>query len=189
MRRLAHKQLEQERVNQPLGQIKKRVNCKLQTLTLAAVNIAIVAGKCLNLTRLLHVQPDTPLEPLADLPDEQLPADLTSLRQRAVSARPQLHAALTQNTRERRAIELARLDSKPDVTLGFAWIDVADAGLAASSNGQDALLLTAGMNLPIYRKRLDASVRSAEAANGAAAVCGGRRWCGRRCTWQCWWCR
>ena len=122
-----------------------------------------------RLTRLLHVPPDTPLEPLADLPDEQLPADLTSLRQRAVSARPQLHAALTQNTRERRAIELARLDSKPDVTLGFAWIDVADAGLAASSNGQDALLLTAGMNLPIYRKRLDASVRSAEAAAVASA--------------------
>ena len=122
-----------------------------------------------RLARLLHVPPDTRLEPLADLPDEQLPADLTSLRQRALSARPQLHAALTQNTRERRAIELARLDFKPDVTLGFAWIDVADAGLAASSNGQDALLLTAGMNLPVYRKRLDASVRSAEAAAVASA--------------------
>lgn len=122
-----------------------------------------------RLARLLHVSPDTELEPLAELPAEQLPADLVSLRARAVSARPQLHAALTQNTRERRAIGLARLDYKPDVTLGFAWIDVADAGLAPSSNGQDALLLTAGMNLPIYRKRLDASVRSAEAAAVAAA--------------------
>ena len=55
VRRLTQKQLEQERVNQPLGQIKKRFNCKLQTLTLSAVNIATVKGKCLNLTRLLHV--------------------------------------------------------------------------------------------------------------------------------------
>lgn len=122
-----------------------------------------------RLARLLHVSPDTELEPLAELPVGHLPADLVSLRARAVSARPQLHAALTQNTRERRAIDLARLDYKPDVTLGFAWIDVADAGLAASSNGQDALLLTAGMNLPIYRKRLDSSVRSAEAAAVASA--------------------
>ena len=55
VRRLTQKQLEQERVNQPLGQIKKRFNCKLQTLSLSAVNIATAKGKCLNLTRLLHV--------------------------------------------------------------------------------------------------------------------------------------
>jgi outer membrane protein TolC len=72
-------------------------------------------------------------------------------------------------TRDRRATELACLDYKPDVTLGFAWIDVADAGLAPSSNGQDAVLLTAGFNLPIYRKRLAASVRSAEASTIASS--------------------
>jgi outer membrane protein TolC len=66
-------------------------------------------------------------------------------------------------------VELARLDYRPDVTLGFAWIDVADAGLAPSSNGQDAVLLTAGVNLPIYRRRLDAQVRSAEAGAMASA--------------------
>lgn len=122
-----------------------------------------------KLTRLLHVSPDTQVEPLAELATEQLPADLVSLRARAVSARPKLHAALTQIVRQRRACDLARLDYKPDVTLGFAWIDVADAGLAPSSNGQDALLVTAGVNLPIYRTRLDASVRSAEAGVVASA--------------------
>ena len=55
VRRLTQKQLEQERINQPLGQIKKRFNCKLQTLSVSAVNIATVKGKCLNLTRILHV--------------------------------------------------------------------------------------------------------------------------------------
>lgn len=122
-----------------------------------------------KLARLLHVAPDTQLEPLAELPDAALPSNLESLRQQALAARPQLHAAMTRITKEKRTTALARLDYKPDVTLGFAWIDVADAGLAPSSNGQDAVLLTAGINLPIYRKRLDASVRSAEAGTVASA--------------------
>ncbi len=122
-----------------------------------------------RLARLLHVSPDTQPEALPQLPAEQLPTDIESLRQQALSARPELHAAMNRVTRDRRATELACLDYKPDMTFGFAWIDVADAGLAPSSNGQDALLLTAGFNLPIYRKRLAASVRSAEASTSASA--------------------
>ena len=55
VRRMTQKQLNQERINQPLGQIKKRFNCKLQTLSLSTVNIATVKGKCFNRTRLLDV--------------------------------------------------------------------------------------------------------------------------------------
>ena len=122
-----------------------------------------------RLARLLHISPDTQLEVLPELPAEQLPTDIQSLRQQALTVRPELRAAMNRVTRDRRATELACLDYKPDVTLGFAWIDVADAGLAPSSNGQDAVLLTAGFNLPIYRKRLAASVRSAEASTIASS--------------------
>ena len=122
-----------------------------------------------RLARLLHMPPDTQPEALPELPAEQLPANIESLRQQAIIARPELKAAMNRVTRDRRATELACLDYKPDVTLGFAWIDVADAGLAPSSNGQDAVLLTAGFNLPIYRKRLAASVRSAEASTIASS--------------------
>ena len=65
--------------------------------------------------------------------------------------------------RDQRAVELARLNYKPDVTLGFSWIDVSNAGISPVTNGRDALLLTAGVNLPVYKKRVDSSVRSAEA--------------------------
>lgn len=122
-----------------------------------------------RLARRLRTSPDTQLAALAELPDERLPASLDSLRDRAVAARPELHAALEQISRDRQAVALARLDYKPDMTLGFAWIDVADAGLAPSSNGQDAVLLTAGMNLPIYRRRLAAAVQSADAGTIASA--------------------
>ncbi len=122
-----------------------------------------------RLARLLNVPPQTRMEAEAELSPAMLGENLATLQSRAVAARPELHEALARVTRDRRAVDLARLDYRPDVTLGFAWIDVADAGLAPSSNGQDAVLLTAGVNLPIYRRRLDAQVRSAEAGAMASA--------------------
>ncbi|MCA9087999.1 MAG: TolC family protein [Planctomycetaceae bacterium] len=122
-----------------------------------------------RLARLLHIAPESRVEAVASLPDELLPQNLAALQQQAVAARPELHAALATVFRDQHAANLARLDYKPDVTLGFSWIDVADGGLAKSANGQDALLLTAGINLPVYKKRLDSSLRSAEAGAVASA--------------------
>ena len=116
-----------------------------------------------RLARLLHVAPQTRVLAVSRLEPEQAPRDLEWLQHQAVTARPELHAQLAAIQRDRQAAELARLDYKPDVTLGMSWIDVSSAGLSPISNGRDAFLLTAGVNLPIYGKRLDSSVRSAEA--------------------------
>jgi len=94
---------------------------------------------------------------------------LELLQQQAVRARPELHAQLAAIRRDRSAVHLARLDYKPDVTLGLSWIDVANNGVSPVTNGRDSFLLSAGVNLPIYRKRLDSSVRSAEAKVVATA--------------------
>ena len=122
----------------------------------------LVSGQA-RLARVLHVSPQTQLLALDHLPAEQTPRDLESLQHQAVAARPELHAQLAAIRRDQQAVELARLDYKPDVTLGFSWIDVASAGISPVANGRDAFLLTAGVNLPVYHKRLDSSVRSAEA--------------------------
>jgi len=116
-----------------------------------------------RLARVLHVAPQTKLRALDRLPQEQAPRDLDWLQRQAVAARPELHAQLAALERDQNGVELAKLDYKPDVTLGATWIDVADQGLSPVANGADAVLLTAGINLPVYRKRLDSSVRSAEA--------------------------
>lgn len=147
-----------------------RANLELSAIenSLISLRQRLIAERA-RLARRLHAAPDTKLEAVSDLPAAQLPDNLQDLRDRAVAARPELLAALNQINRDRQAIALAQLDYKPDVTLGFAWIDVADAGLAPSANGQDAVLLTAGVNLPIYRKRLAASVRSAEAGTIASS--------------------
>lgn len=116
-----------------------------------------------RLARILHVSPQTNLLALDRLPPEQVPADLDNLQRQAVAARPELHAHLAALRRDRHAVELSKLDYLPDVTLGATWIDVANSGISPVANGADSFLLTAGVNLPLYRKRLEASQHSAEA--------------------------
>lgn len=122
-----------------------------------------------KLARVLHVSPQSNLLALQELPAEQAPLDLVQLQEQAVAARPELHAQLAALRRDRQAVELSKLDYMPDVTLGATWIDVADHGTSPVANGDDSFLITAGINLPLYRKRLEASQHSAEAKAVASA--------------------
>lgn len=116
-----------------------------------------------RLARVLHIAPQTRVLAVEEIRSEQIPYDLDWLQRQAVAARPELHAQLAAIDRDQQQVELARLDYKPDVTLGMSWIDVSGAGISPVANGQDAFWLTAGINVPIYRKRLNSAVRSAEA--------------------------
>ncbi len=111
----------------------------------------------------LHISPDTPVLALGQLPAEQIPVDLQLLYAKAIEARPELHAYLAAIQRDQRAVERARLNYYPDPTLGVTWIDTATAGISPVANGRDAFLLGVGLNLPIYRTRIEAGVREAEA--------------------------
>ncbi len=116
-----------------------------------------------RLARLLHVGPQTRLRAADALAFAQAPGDLQWLQRRAVAARPELHAKLAALERDRQSVQLSRLDYLPDVTLGATWIDVAGTGISPVANGEDSVLITTGINVPIYRKRLTAGVRAAEA--------------------------
>jgi outer membrane protein TolC len=121
------------------------------------------------LASLLHISPDTELRALDQLTNEPIPGDLESLYQQAIARRPELHAALASVERDRRASDLARLGYYPDVTLGMTWIDTSNAGISPVTNGRDAFLLSASLNLPIYRRRCEAGVREAETKAVASA--------------------
>lgn len=122
-----------------------------------------------RLARILHISSNTNLHALEVLPPEQIPQNLSFLKQQAVTARPELHAQLAALMRDQQSVELAHLDYRPDLTLSATWNDVSNAGISPVANGRDAFLIGAGINLPIYRKRLDASVKSAEANAVASA--------------------
>ncbi len=116
-----------------------------------------------RLAKVLHMSAQPDLLALPKLPSQQAPQDLQWLQRQAVAARPELHAQFAAIQRDRNSVDLARLNYLPDVSLGATWIDIASAGISPVANGQDAFLINFGMNLPVYRKRMDAQVRSAEA--------------------------
>ena len=123
-----------------------------------------------RLARLLHVSPETPVQALPELPAEQIPNDLERLYALAIEARPDLHAQLAAIRRDRLNVDLARLQYYPDVTLKANWGDMGTAqAMSPEADGIGMLGVGFGANIPIYRKRLDAGVREAEAKTVASA--------------------
>jgi outer membrane protein TolC len=104
------------------------------------------------------------------LPPESIPRDLEQLYLQAVAARPELHARLAQLRRDRTRVELARLAYLPDVTMTFDWGEMTAAGaVAPTADGIDNLGVGFGFNAPIYRNRIDAAIREAQAQMVATA--------------------
>lgn len=122
-----------------------------------------------RLARVLAISPETDLRALAELQDQPIPQEIARLYEQAVEARPELRAQLAAVHRDRHHIELAELDYYPDVTTGLTWIDTADHGISPVANGRDSFLVGLGVNLPIYRRRLDSGLREAVAQTAADA--------------------
>jgi len=123
-----------------------------------------------RLAQLLHVSPDTPLRAVEQLPKEQIPGDLEHLYHQAVAIRPELQAQLAAIQRDRRGVELARLSYFPDFAFTVDWAGMTAAGaMAPTADGVPDVGIGMMVNVPIYRKRLDAGVREAEAKTVASA--------------------
>lgn len=123
-----------------------------------------------RLARLLHVSPETAVRATANLPHEEIPRDLQLLYERAIAARPELHVQLNEVRRERFAADLARLDYYPDLKFSFGWGQMTThKAMAPTADGIDNLSVGVMANIPVYRKRLDAAVREAEAKAVASA--------------------
>ncbi|MEO2048719.1 MAG: TolC family protein [Pirellulales bacterium] len=116
-----------------------------------------------RLAEQLHISPDTQVRAVDQLAPETLPVSLADLYLRAIASRPELHAALAAVARDQTAVDLARLNYYPDLTLGATWVDISASGISPVANSRDAILIGASINVPIYRKRLRAGVREAEA--------------------------
>jgi outer membrane protein TolC len=123
-----------------------------------------------DLAQLLHVSPETAFETLPELPAHEIPRDIDLLYAEAVAARPELHALLAEIERDRRKVALSRLEYRPDVTFGVGWGEMSTSGaIAPTADGIDNLTAAMSLNLPVYRRRLEAGVREAEAQVVASA--------------------
>ena len=120
-----------------------------------------------RLARLTHLNPASNLEILDSLKTSEYELDLEALTSRAIASRPELHAQLANMRRDRKKIHLADLQKKPDFSIGMNWISTSDEGISPLANGQDALSLGIGFNLPIYRNRIRSAVCEAKAISAA----------------------
>ncbi len=89
-----------------------------------------------------------------------LEASLGELQQMLPLDNPELLALQEEMNRERHASEVARKLFYPDVTLGFGYTTIGDGTNASDpEDGNDALLATVSINIPIQSDKYSAAVR------------------------------
>ena len=110
----------------------------------------------------LHLPPETSIAALDSLPPENIHGEVETLIGLANTCQPAYAASNREIARDRASVNLAKQEFWPDVTATLNWYEMGDEGLSTVANGRDAFALGVGINLPIYRSRLDAAVREAE---------------------------
>jgi len=140
-------------------------------LTIATRRHALVAK-----VNTLRNQPATTRLDVPALPE--LPAyqtDSAALLESAIARRPEVKAADWKVRQQQARIELAKKNYRPDFVFGLTYGAVLprDDAMGRASppddNGQDIIGLTAGITLPIWKKKLDAALSEA-AANESRAT-------------------
>lgn len=116
----------------------------------------------------------------AELPDlPEIATDLETLHAKARDARPEIVTSDARIARSTTLVDLAGKDYKPDITAGLFYTLVGSRDDPAGrlnpppDDGDDILGISAGINLPIWRKKLAAGVE--EAVKGELAALESKR--------------
>ncbi len=123
-----------------------------------------------QLNALLDRPHDTPVGPITELPVPPLDIPLDSLIEQSERTNPMLIALSERVSAEQSRTKAARYAGKPELTVGVETIFTDDAiipGIAES--GDDPLLLTLSVNLPIWREKYNAQVKESIANRLALA--------------------
>lgn len=113
-----------------------------------------------QLNALLDRPYDTPIEPITELSIPPLDAPLDELIKLTERTNPLLIALSERVIAEQSRTKVARYAGKPELTLGVETIFTDDAiNPSIPESGDDPLLLTFSINLPIWRDKYDAQVK------------------------------
>lgn len=126
-----------------------------------------------SLNALRHAPSDTPI---AEVRLDELPAlelERESLASIGSQYRPEVKAALLRVEESEKAVHLARIRHRPDVSFGLSWGNIRARGtpldgIRIPSDGKDSYGISVGLSLPLFRSKYDAGVR--EAAERLAAA-------------------
>ena len=142
------------RVQVELGQLEDRL---AQLVAMRPVYVA-------ELNAALNRQSDEAVSVLGDLPGRVATSDGSSLADLARQTNPALLAFDERMEAERVLTEVARQEGLPDFVVGLDYI-VTDEAIDSSipESGDDPILLSFGITLPLSRDKYDAGVREAMA--------------------------
>ncbi len=115
-----------------------------------------------RLASILHLRPPVRIDPVEQLPQRNVAHTAELLIDLAESSQPELSTRRREIRRDRVAVDLACRSYYPDATVSLNWYEIGTPGLSPVATGDDAFALGVGVNLPIYRSRLDAAVREAQ---------------------------
>ncbi len=133
---------------------------------LVRVRQGIAAARA-DLAQQLHISPEAELRTLPDAPiAPDAPEQIDRLYRLVVAVRPELRGRLAAIARDKAAVELARKRYYPNPTLGIDVMAMTKGGFMGPpgvARGTPDLMFFVAFNLPVYRKKLDASVVEAQA--------------------------
>jgi outer membrane protein TolC len=142
------------RVQVELGQLEDRL------AQLTAMRPTYVAD--LNAT--LNRATDAPVSTLAELPGRVASVDGPGLADIARRSNPVLLALDERMEEQRIRTEVARKDGLPDFTVGLDYIVTNEAmNSSIAESGDDPIMLSFGITVPLWRDKYDAGVREAMA--------------------------
>lgn len=120
-----------------------------------------------RLNTLMDRPPQNPIPPTERLEVPDVSLDLETLYELGAENREELKAAEERIERSERAIDLAQKNGWPDFFVGVGFINVGrrndPVGVMSPppDDGKNALTVSAGINIPIWRGKYDAAVREA----------------------------
>lgn len=125
------------------------------------------------LNALRDVPADTPVADVlfADLPSLNL--DRESLVEIGRRERPEIRAAFLHIEEREKSMHLARIQHRPDFTVGLTWGNIRARGATAAEmaipgDGKDSYAFSFGLTLPLFRGKYDAGIREAAEQYAAA---------------------
>ncbi len=123
-----------------------------------------------ELNAALNRQADAALPWPKSIKEEYIPLTDRQVLQWMAKANPELKALQYNIAKSKTKIDLAKKDYYPDITVGVDFIDTADSVSAnpPSNSGQDPVIATFSINLPIWKKKLDAGLMQAKFQHRAA---------------------
>ncbi len=113
------------------------------------------------INRLLDRAPSSPLAAPAEIAAGRLPFSLEDLLETAARENPRLRARAHLTEMARTGLSLARRRYIPDVTLGVQYFQIGDGETAGPDAGQDAWMVMAGINLPLWFGKKQSAVGEA----------------------------